>query len=50
MEREAPRPGAQEHAVSPLPLGLDKLQLRPFLLTFFPEYFLKLKETSTQPS
>lgn len=38
-----PRPGAQEHAVSPLPLGLDKLQLRPFLLTFFPEYFFKTK-------
>lgn len=36
--------------VSPLPLGLDKLQLRSFLLTFFLEYFLKLKETSPQPS
>lgn len=50
IEREAPLPGYQEHVVSPLPLGLDKLQLRSFLLTFLPEYFLKLKETSTQPS
>lgn len=31
--------------MSPLPLGLDQLQLRSFLLTFFLEYFFKTKGT-----